>query len=127
MSKRKKNPIVRTSRADIAADCITLEMEVHLYQSVELKDKLRINDVAVADAMQAALTPTGKIFKLGDLVRKKTGSEWEGKVVGFYSTKLTPEGYCVESSTHAGSVQIYPGKALEKVQFAEHWFEGGRA
>ena len=54
-------------------------------------------------------------FKLGDLVRKKSGSEWEGYVVGFYSTELTPEGYAVESSTHKGSVQIYPAKALEKV------------
>ena len=54
-------------------------------------------------------------FTLGDLVRKKSGSEWEGKIVGFYSTELTPEGYAVESSTHKGSVQIYPAKALELV------------
>ena len=54
-------------------------------------------------------------FKLGDLVRKKSGSEWEGYVVGFYSTELTPEGYAVESAFHKGSVQIYPVKALEKV------------
>jgi dihydrofolate reductase (trimethoprim resistance protein) len=52
-------------------------------------------------------------FKLGDEVRKKSGSEWEGTVVGFYSTALTPEGYCVESSAHSGSVQIYPVGALE--------------
>lgn len=54
-------------------------------------------------------------FKLGDTVRKKKGSEWEGVIVGFYSTSLTPEGYAVESSTHKGSVQIYPLQALEKV------------
>jgi dihydrofolate reductase (trimethoprim resistance protein) len=54
-------------------------------------------------------------FKLGVTVRKKSGSQWEGKVVGTYSTDLTPEGYAVESSTHAGSVQIYPVGALELV------------
>lgn len=54
-------------------------------------------------------------FQLGDWVRKKSGSEWEGPVVGFYSTDLTPEGYAVESHTHKGSVQIYPAKALELV------------
>ena len=54
-------------------------------------------------------------FTIGDTVRKKSGSEWEGVVVGFYSTSLTPEGYAVESSSHAGSVQIYPAKALEVV------------
>lgn len=54
-------------------------------------------------------------FKLGQLVRKRTGSEWEGRVVGTYSTNQTPEGYCVESEYHAGSVQIYPAAALESV------------
>jgi hypothetical protein len=52
-------------------------------------------------------------FPIGAIVRKKSGSEWVGKVVGYYSTKLTPNGVCVESISHAGSVQIYPEKALE--------------
>lgn len=56
-------------------------------------------------------------FVMGDTVRKKSGSEWEGVIVGFYSTNLTPEGYAVESSSHAGSVQIYPTKALEAVTY----------
>ena len=50
---------------------------------------------------------------IGTKVRKIKGSEWEGYIVGTYSTALTPEGYCVESSTHKGSVQIYPKSALE--------------
>ena len=54
-------------------------------------------------------------FQLGDLVRKVSGSMWEGQVVGTYSTSLTPEGYAVESSAHRGSVQIYPAVALELV------------
>lgn len=54
-------------------------------------------------------------FQLGDSVRKKSGSEWQGEIVGFYSTELTPEGYAVESDSHAGSVQIYPVSALEKI------------
>lgn len=52
-------------------------------------------------------------FSLGDSVRKIKGSSWSGKVVGTYSTSLTPEGYAVESSTETGSVQIYPAAALE--------------
>lgn len=56
-------------------------------------------------------------FAMGDMVRKKSGSQWEGVIVGFYSTSLTPEGYAVESSSHAGSVQIYPAKALEVVTY----------
>ena len=55
-------------------------------------------------------------FKLGDYVTKTKGSNWVGRVVGTYSTALTPEGYAVESGYHAGSVQIYPANALELVE-----------
>lgn len=58
-------------------------------------------------------------FRFGEIVRKKSGSQWEGKVVGYYTTDLTPEGYAVESSTHKGSVQIYPASALVKVETGE--------
>ncbi len=54
-------------------------------------------------------------FTIGDHVKKRSGSEWVGHVVGWYSTKLTPEGYAVESESHKGSVQIYPASALELV------------
>ncbi len=61
-------------------------------------------------------TPTHyRTFKYGQRVRKKSGSQWQGMVVGFYSTELTPDGYCVESDTHKGSVQIYPAAALELI------------
>jgi len=55
-------------------------------------------------------------FAIGDRVKKTSGSEWEGHVCGWYSTNQTPEGYAVESEAHAGSVQIYPAKALEAVE-----------
>lgn len=53
-----------------------------------------------------------KKFKRGDRVRKLRGSEWTGIIVGEYSTDMTPEGYCVESEHHIGSVQIYPAAEL---------------
>ena len=42
--------------------------------------------------------PSAGAFKLGDLVQKKSGASWHGNIVGFYSTALTPRGYCVESA-----------------------------
>lgn len=51
-------------------------------------------------------------FQLGDRVTKTKGSSWTGRIVGVYSTGLTPEGYAVESETEKGSVQIYPASAL---------------
>jgi dihydrofolate reductase (trimethoprim resistance protein) len=59
--------------------------------------------------------PSRATFGLGDRVRKKSGAAWQGQVVGWYSTRLTPEGYAIESESHPGSVQIYPVAALERV------------
>lgn len=73
----------------------------------------------ISDLLYAApiahSAPQGK-FRMGDLVKKSTGSEWHGRICGTYSTELTPEGYAVESSAHRNSVQIYPAKALEAVE-----------
>ena len=55
------------------------------------------------------------MFALGTRVRKKTGSRWQGRIVGYYSTELTPSGYAIESETEIGSVQIYPASAIEWV------------
>ena len=60
--------------------------------------------------------PAGWRWDLGTRVRKISGSQWEGVIVGFYATDLTPEGYAVESEAHPGSVQIYPAKALEALE-----------
>lgn len=53
-------------------------------------------------------------WPLGTRVEKIKGSSWRGHVVGYYSTSLTPEGYCVESEREPGSVQIYPRAALKE-------------
>lgn len=55
----------------------------------------------------------GWAYQLGDKVYKKSGSEWQGKIVGFYSSSVTPRGYVVESQYHVGSTQIYPESALK--------------
>jgi dihydrofolate reductase (trimethoprim resistance protein) len=44
--------------------------------------------------------PLPTTFGLGERVRKKSGAAWQGCIVGWYSTKLTPEGYAVESEAH---------------------------
>lgn len=58
---------------------------------------------------------TNWLYQIGDEVKKIKGSEWEGVVVGFYSTSLTERGYAVESTAYKGTVQIYPEAALEKI------------
>jgi dihydrofolate reductase (trimethoprim resistance protein) len=57
--------------------------------------------------------PDNFTHDLGAVLKKKKGSEWIGKVVGFYSTEQTPEGYALESVFHKNTVQIYPIQALE--------------
>lgn len=66
------------------------------------------------DALGGAWPETHSTFAFGDMVRKTRGSAWHGRIVGWYSTRLTPEGYAVESCYEAGSVQIYPASALER-------------
>jgi dihydrofolate reductase (trimethoprim resistance protein) len=79
--------------------------------SNEMEDICRaILDAALAKIPRAEW-PKGR-FKPGDLVAKSKGSQWHGRVVGWYSTDLTPIGWCVESSSERGSVQIYPDAAL---------------
>lgn len=73
-------------------------------------DQSRTSSTSVAGRF-----PAGATFGMGDRVRKKSGAAWQGLVVGWYCTKLTPEGYAVESESHLGSVQIYPVAALERV------------
>ncbi len=75
----------------------------------------RHDDTPLYAAPIAQTAPQGK-FRMGDRVKKSTGSEWVGRVVGWYSTEQTPEGYAVESSAHRNSVQIYPVTALEAVE-----------
>ena len=57
----------------------------------------RSSEVSPPVAGEFAL-PLRATFGLGDRVRKKSGAAWQGQVVGWYSTKLTPEGYAVEFS-----------------------------
>ncbi len=64
------------------------------------------------DNFEPPFLPT---FFMGAKVKKRSGAQWNGRIVGWYSTALTPEGYAVESDVHAGSVQIYPASALERV------------
>ncbi len=55
-------------------------------------------------------------WPLGTQVYKRSGSNWHGRVVGYYSTSLTPRGYCIESERETGSVQIYPENALVRTE-----------
>ena len=66
------------------------------------------------EGLRRAWPDTHRTFGIGDNVRKVRGSQWHGRVVGWYSTELTPEGYAVESDRERGSVQIYPASALER-------------
>ena len=63
------------------------------------------------DAVRAAKLP----FPLGVRVRKKSGSQWQGRVVGYYSASRTLNGIAVESEREIGNVQVYPAEAFELV------------
>lgn len=82
---------------------------------IEVSGIFGYSEELVTKLVNAAWPTTHVKFKRGDNVRKIRGSLWHGQVVGWYATKLTPEGYAVESSRELGAVQIYPAAALELV------------
>jgi dihydrofolate reductase (trimethoprim resistance protein) len=89
-----------------------------LYEASGLDERLNMEQssaVVGASHDHQIRAPFPATFGLGDRVRKKSGAAWQGRIVGWYSTQLTPEGYAVESEAHPGSVQIYPVAALERV------------
>ena len=57
--------------------------------------------------------PSWAKWSIGQFVRKRKGSQWRGRIVGFYSTDNNPRGYAIESHYEENSVQIYPEAALE--------------
>ena len=120
---RERNEQIR-SKIRPEFDCLYADTP-GLFDLVTIKEFAARMGVSVADVRNdGAMRESGggnrtKKFDRGDRVRKKSGSEWQGFVVGWYSTSLTPEGYAVESESHAGSVQIYPAGALELIQRAE--------
>jgi len=57
--------------------------------------------------------PSWAKWRIGQFVRKRKGSKWRGRVVGFYSTEFNPRGYAIESYYEEDSVQVYPEAALE--------------
>lgn len=79
-----------------------------------LADSDELASLRARVAQEQAWPASHTTFAFGDHVRKKRGSRWQGRVVGWYSTTLTSEGYAIESDTEHGSVQIYPASALER-------------
>lgn len=54
-------------------------------------------------------------FPLGTPVRKISGPQWHGKVVGYYSSSFTAEGLVIECTAEGalGQVHVEPAKRME--------------
>lgn len=75
--------------------------------------RIRSALVSPDDTSPEPVVPEGWQFAFNQPVRKRSGSWWEGRVVGWYSTAQTQRGYCVEIYKPNGSFHIYPESALE--------------
>lgn len=113
----------------LAAYCLAHNLDMHACGETELSrawtkvEKIRAKQAAkpTGSALPIAYPPSPTVteackFRLGERVTKTKGSSWTGRVVGFYSTALTPAGCCVESETETGSVQLYPEAALASTE-----------
>jgi len=77
-----------------------------------------VSEIAVAPTPESHVER--RTFQIGDMVRKRSGSWWEGRVVGFYSTEQTPDGVCVQLDKPMGPVQIYPASALATTEGSDN-------
>jgi len=89
-------------------------------------DEAELLTIAYMQGAHDAVHGGGKIkFPLKSRVTKIRGSSWTGRVVGFYTTSLTPVGYSVESENEPGSVQVWPEAALAFADIPES-YDGDR-
>ena len=65
-------------------------------------------------------SPDVRTIPLGTRVRKPSGPQWEGVVVGHYSSSFTPDGLVIECTMEGakGQVHVEPAKRVEVVQCA---------
>ena len=56
-------------------------------------------------------------FPLGCAVEKVSGPEWQGVVVGYYSSTYTPEGLVLENTSPGarGQVHVEPAKRMRRI------------
>jgi hypothetical protein len=83
---------------------------------------------ATLSRVPVAPWPGAEAFPLGCEVRKKSGPEWQGKVVGYYSSSFTPEGLVIECIADGakGQVHVEPAKRMERAHMTGKP-EGGEA
>ena len=75
-------------------------------------------EAAARDALDAAATSDLQSrFPLGTPVRKVSGPQWHGVVVGYYSSSYTPEGLVIECTAEGarGQVHVEPAKRMERL------------
>jgi len=112
-------PVLQTERIRILATVGTREdlMRAHLTSCASHIDYLELELAGYKAILEAGDHHFGRIiYPIQKTVRKKSGSWWEGRVVGFYATEQTPKGVCVQLDRPNGPVQIYPASALELVE-----------
>lgn len=109
-----QNPEYRKIAMAMAKDCIVVGALARFIEQIVEETYAMATEAERERA--ASQTSHAGAFALGDRVRKVKGASWQGVVVGFYCTSMTPIGYAVESEREAGSVQIYPESALERVE-----------
>ena len=85
---------------------------------------------AAADALQGLAEQADKLkrmlavasqFEIGCLVKKDSGPQWNGQVVGYYSSSFTPEGIVIECTAPGalGQVHVEPSKRMRRRDEAE--------
>ena len=113
---REAAEILRKHTGYLRTGLMSREIDLHVQQAArEIVMLARDVESQINYPATGRSTARKGTMKLGDRVRKRSGSSWNGRICGFYTTSTTLVGHCVESEREPGSVQIYPEAALELV------------
>lgn len=121
-----KDEPYETTAEKAAIDRITAALEIvsairrQEAQERVLKIRGSLDTPGFEACVEAELALMQGKYILNQRLKKTKGSSWRGRVCGYYSTTLTPVGYCIESENEPGSVQLYPETALEPMDDENH-------
>jgi hypothetical protein len=106
------------SEQSIRKACEEIGVEYIHYLRTTDRGLSRLAILALARRIEAEAVPVEqeRAYPIGTRVRKVSGPEWDGVVVGYYSSTFTPEGLVIECTAPGakGQVHVEPSKRIER-------------
>jgi len=97
-------------------DDLVERLEAALGETSPLSSCYLMEEAAAEIRSLRAQVAQERAYPIGTRVRKVSGPEWDGVVVGYYSSTFTPDGLVIECTALGakGQVHVEPAKRIER-------------